>query len=80
ALAGQGAVSDPATGLVYLGGGRFYDPALGRPLQPNPVGAPPSVPQALNRYAAGSIGGRGWLKGRLAAITLPPTGLDWAKP
>jgi hypothetical protein len=56
ALAGQGALADPATGLVHLGGGRWYDPALGRPLQPNPVGGPPTVPQALNRYAATSLG------------------------
>ncbi len=39
---------DAATGLVHLGGGRWYDPALGRPLQPNPAGGPPTVPQALN--------------------------------
>ncbi|MEW5956939.1 MAG: hypothetical protein AB1801_04390 [Chloroflexota bacterium] len=56
ALAGQGALPDPATGLVHLGGGRWYDPALGRPLQPNPIGGPPAVPQALNRYAATSLG------------------------
>ena len=24
-------------GLVHLGGGRWYDPALERPLQPNPA-------------------------------------------
>jgi hypothetical protein len=41
---------------VHLGGGRWYDPALGRPLQPNPAGAPPTVPQALNRYAATPLG------------------------
>jgi hypothetical protein len=50
-LAGQGATPDPDTGLVYLGDGRWYDPVLGRPLQPNPVGGPPALPQALNRYA-----------------------------
>ena len=47
---------DAATGLVHLGGGRWYDPALGRPLQPNPMGGPPTVPQALNRYAATPMG------------------------
>jgi len=47
---------DAATGLVHLGGGRWYDPALGRPLQPNPAGGPPTVPQALNRYAATAVG------------------------
>jgi hypothetical protein len=56
ALAGQGAITDTATGLVHLGGGRFYDPALGRPLQPNPIGGPPTAPQALNRYAATPVG------------------------
>ncbi|MFQ5580759.1 MAG: hypothetical protein ACE5FZ_09105 [Nitrospiria bacterium] len=55
-LAGQGAIGDPATGLVHLGNGRYYDPSLGRPLQPNPLGGPPAVPQALNRYAATSLG------------------------
>ncbi len=49
-------VPDAATGLVHLGGGRWYDPALGRPLQPNPMGGPPTVPQALNRYAATPLG------------------------
>jgi hypothetical protein len=50
-----------ATGLVHLGGGRYYDPTLGRPLQPNPaglaiLGPPPTMPQALNRYTAGPLG------------------------
>ncbi len=49
-------VPDAATGLVHLGGGRWYDPALGRPLQPNPTGGPPTVPQALNRYTATPLG------------------------
>jgi hypothetical protein len=49
-------VPDAATGLVHLGGGRWYDPALGRPLQPNPAGGPPTLPQALNRYAATPLG------------------------
>ena len=43
---------DAATGLAHLGGGRWYDPALGRPLQPNTAGGPPTLPQALNRYVA----------------------------
>ena len=47
---------DAATGLVHLGGGRWYDPALGRPLQPNAADGPPTVPQALNRYAATPLG------------------------
>ncbi len=49
-------VPDAATGLVHLGDGRWYDPALGRPLQPNPAGGPPTVPQALNRYTATPLG------------------------
>jgi hypothetical protein len=49
-------VPNAATGLVHLGDGRWYDPALGRPLQPNPAGGPPTVPQALNRYAATPVG------------------------
>ena len=44
------------TGLVHLGGGRYYDPSLGRPLQPNSAGGLPGVPQSLNRYAASSLG------------------------
>ena len=47
---------DADTGLVHLGGGRYYDPALGRPLQPNSAGGLPSVPQSLNRYAASALG------------------------
>jgi len=56
ALAGQSATADPATGLVHLGNGRYYDPALGRPLQPNPAGGAPAAPQSLNRYAVTSMG------------------------
>jgi hypothetical protein len=62
-LAGSGDVPDPDTGLVYLDDGRFYDPALGRPLQPNPVGGPPALPQALNRYAATPWGPPGVAEG-----------------
>jgi hypothetical protein len=62
-LAGSGDVPDPDTGLVYLGDGRFYDPALGRPLQPNPVGGPPALPQALNRYSATPWGAPGVAEG-----------------
>ncbi len=63
ALAGQGALADPATGLVHLGNCRFYDPELGRPLQPNPAGGPPTVPQSLNRYAATAVGAPGVVEG-----------------
>jgi hypothetical protein len=63
ALAGQGTTPDPDIGLVYLGDGRYYDPALGRPLPPNPAGGPPTVPQALNRYAATAWGAPGVAQG-----------------
>jgi hypothetical protein len=63
ALAGQGALDDPDTGLIHLGNGRWYDPSLGRPLQPNPVGGPPTLPQALNRYAATPLGQPGVAEG-----------------
>jgi hypothetical protein len=56
ALAEQGSLPDPDTELVHLGNGRWYAPELGRPLQPNPAGGPPTVPQALNRYAATPLG------------------------
>ena len=36
---------------------------LGRPLQPNPAGGPPTVPQALNRYAATEWGPPGVAEG-----------------
>jgi hypothetical protein len=59
---------DTRTGLVHLGNGRYYDPAIGRPLQPNTAGAPPTMPQALNRYTAAAAGQPGVLQ---AAITTP---------
>jgi hypothetical protein len=60
--AALGSLPEADTGLVHLGGGRYYDPALGRPLQPNPIGGPPTVPQALNRYTATSVGQLGVTK------------------
>lgn len=63
ALAGQGLLADPDTGLIHQGGGRFYDPTLGRPLQPNSFGGLPTVPQTLNRYAATSMGAPGVAEG-----------------
>ncbi len=36
---------------------------MGRPLQPNPAGGPPIVPQALNRYAATPVGQPGVAEG-----------------
>jgi hypothetical protein len=41
---------------VHLGGGRWYDPAIGRLLQPNPAVALPTMPQALNQYTAAAAG------------------------
>jgi hypothetical protein len=61
--AGSGDMPDPDTGLVYLGAGRWYDPALGRPLQPDPIGGPPALPQALNRYSATPWGPPGVAEG-----------------
>ncbi len=64
-------VPDAATGLAHLGGGRYYDPALGRPLQPNPAGGPPTVPQALNRYAATPLGQPGVYEAAASSNTVP---------
>lgn len=58
------------TGLVHLGNGRYYNPALGRPLQPNPAGGAPTVPQSLNRYAATSLGQVGVAEGAVATTSL----------
>ncbi|MCB8923674.1 MAG: hypothetical protein H6662_18970 [Ardenticatenaceae bacterium] len=66
---------DAATGVVYLGGGRWYDPALGRPLQPNAAGGPPTLPQALNRYAATPLG----QPGVYAAATQESFLTDWTQ-
>jgi hypothetical protein len=43
---------------------------LGRPLQPNPAGGPPTVPQALNRYAATPLGQPGVAEGTEQASNL----------
>jgi hypothetical protein len=74
ALADQGGLIDPDTGLVHLGNGRWYDPGLGRPLQPNPMGGPPSVPQALNRYAATAVGQPGVAEAELGGGLSPIVG------
>ncbi|MEK7324174.1 MAG: hypothetical protein AAB217_02820, partial [Chloroflexota bacterium] len=43
---GFGGLMDAATGLVYVGGGQYYDPATGRFLTPvNRDGTNPYVPQ-----------------------------------
>jgi RHS repeat-associated protein len=74
-LAGSGDVPDPDTGLVYLGAGRYYDPALGRPLQPDPIGGPPTLPQALNRYSATPWGAPGVAEGANANSFL----ISWSR-
>jgi RHS repeat-associated protein len=77
-LAGSGDMPDPDTGLVYLGDGRWYDPALGRPLQPDPIGGPPALPQALNRYSATPWGAPGVAVGAsfITSTGLPLNGLE----
>ena len=47
---------DAASGLVHMGGGRWFDPAIGRALQPNPTGGAPAAPQTMSRYAATPMG------------------------
>lgn len=76
-----GGVANAATGLVHVGGGRWLDPALGRPLQPNPNGGPPTVPQALNRFALTSIGQPGIAEAIDSTynLTLPALGTGFAK-
>jgi hypothetical protein len=69
-LAGSGDVPDPDTGLVYLGDGRWYDPALGRPLQPNPISGPLAIPQSLNRYAATPLGQPGVMEAAASEANL----------
>jgi hypothetical protein len=77
-LAGSGDMPDPDTGLVYLGDGRWYDPALGHPLQPNPVGGPPALPQALNRYSATPWGPPGVAEGADSIAVSPSAWLGMA--
>ena len=71
---------DAATGLVHQGGGRWYDPALGRPLEPNTAGGPPTLPQALNRYAATPLGQPGVYEAAQSdAFNLTPHAVGFAK-
>jgi RHS repeat-associated protein len=46
---------DADAGLVYDGDGRFFDPALGVYVQPDPFGGAPEAPASLNRYAAAGV-------------------------
>jgi hypothetical protein len=61
---------DSRTGLVHWGNGRYYDPAIGRPLQPNTAVFPPTMPQALNRYTAGVAGQPGVVQAAVHTATL----------
>lgn len=45
-----GQVADEETGLVYYGA-RYYDPELGRFVQPDPSGATDGTTQSFNRYS-----------------------------
>ncbi|MEA3396500.1 MAG: hypothetical protein U9R05_03465, partial [Chloroflexota bacterium] len=36
--------------LYFTAGGRYYDPWLGKHLQPDAIGGPPTLPQAADRY------------------------------
>ena len=45
-----GQVADDETGLYYYGG-RYYDPQLGRFIQPDPTVPDPTDSQSLNRYS-----------------------------
>ncbi len=47
---------DTAVNLVHMGNGRWYDPTIGRPLQPNPAAGAPTAPQTMSRYAATPAG------------------------
>ena len=45
-----GQIADDETGLLYYGG-RYYDPQLGRFIQPDPSVPDPTDSQSLNRYS-----------------------------
>lgn len=45
-----GQIADDETGLLYYGG-RYYDPQLGRFIQPDPTVPDPSDSQSFNRYS-----------------------------
>ncbi len=46
-----GHLLDRNTNLYYYGGGRYYDPYLGKYQSPDPFAGVPQVPQSLNRYS-----------------------------
>jgi RHS repeat-associated protein len=59
----QGDYLERELGLYFTGDGRYYDPWLGKYLQPDPMGGPPLLPQAADRYqyAGNSPTGVGWI-------------------
>jgi hypothetical protein len=68
---------DATTGLLHLGNGRWYDPAWGRPLQPNAAGGPPTVPQALNRFAATPLGQPGVAVAATSSFNWTPSAVSF---
>jgi RHS repeat-associated protein len=46
----QGDYLERELGIYFTADGRYYDPWLGKYLQPDPLGGPPLIPQAADRY------------------------------
>jgi RHS repeat-associated protein len=46
----QGDTLERDLGIYFTADGRYYDPWLGKYLQPDPIGGPPLIPQAADRY------------------------------
>jgi RHS repeat-associated protein len=59
----QGDYLERELGIYFTADGRYYDPWLGKYLQPDPLGGPPLIPQAADRYqvAGNSPTGVGWI-------------------
>jgi RHS repeat-associated protein len=59
----QGDYLERELGIYFTADGRYYDPWLGKYLQPDPIGGPPLIPQAADRYqyAGNSPTGVGWI-------------------
>jgi len=59
----QGDYLERQLGIYFTADGRYYDPWLGKYLQPDPIGGPPLIPQAADRYqyAGNSPTGVGWI-------------------
>ncbi|MEA3396497.1 MAG: RHS repeat-associated core domain-containing protein, partial [Chloroflexota bacterium] len=62
--------------LYFTAGGRYYDPWLGKHLQPDPTGGPPLLPQAADRYqyAGNSPTGVGQVMGNMSSPILSLVG------